>query len=683
MSADDDIVIIEPTPFTRAEESARGRGLVLKPIPVAIGTLFVILALATAFMFSARAVRFDVTPLPETFAVTDGFAYQLGERYLMLPGDYRVMATLEGYHPLNEIVSIDSEQDQEVLLTMAKLPGILTVTTEPDITAEVYIDQALLGTTPITLDAIEPGLHDISIVSERYMPYDTEIEIEGMRINQSLTASLEPAWAEIEIDSLPPNAAIVVDDNTLGETPASVELLRGRQQIQLQLPGYKVWQTSLSVVAGENQSLPTVRLVRSDGKVSVTTMPAGANVTIGGRYQGQTPLEVALPPGSSYAVSLTKAGYQNVERTINVRPEQDILLSAKLEPVLGVIRLLVEPKGGELFVDGVSMGEPSRRLQLTASNHDIEIIKEGYAPYQAVVTPRPGLAQQLLVRLQTEDEAKVAAISEQVAGSLGIEFKLIIGDKLSMGAGRREPGRRSNEIEKEVQLTRPYYLSAHEITNEQYMRFDASHNSGVLGRMVLTDSNRPVVNISWDSAVRFCNWLSAQDNLPPAYEQKSGRWRAVSPMTTGYRLPTEAEWAWAARYAAGPEPTRFPWGNAMPPTVVEANYADVTAQSMVPYYIADYNDTYRGPAPVGSYAPNEFGIFDLAGNVSEWIHDFYSIALSDGLLVDPMGPESGEHHVVRGSNYTHGRFSELRWTFRDYGKDPRPDVGFRIARFVD
>ncbi len=85
---------------------------------------------------------------------------------------------------------------------------------------------------------------------------------------------------------------------------------------------------------------------------------------------------------------------------------------------------------------------------------------------------------------------------------------------------------------------------------------------------------------------------------------------------------------------------------------------------------------------MGSFSANEFGINDLAGNAAEWVHDYYSIALSRELLVDPAGPQSGDYHVIRGSSYMHGRFSELRWTYRDYGDKPRPDVGFRIARYV-
>ncbi|MEX1237203.1 MAG: SUMF1/EgtB/PvdO family nonheme iron enzyme, partial [Pseudomonadales bacterium] len=408
-----------------------------------------------------------------------------------------------------------------------------------------------------------------------------------------------------------------------------------------------------------------------------------ANVTIGGQYRGQTPLSVELRPGNTYPIMLSRAGFEPVERTVTVQPDQDLVLETTLTPVLGVIRLFVEPGDARLYVDGNLIGTPLPRLELTARNHQIRITKDGYAPFETSVTPQPGRDQQLMVTLRTEEEARVAAIPERITAKGEIELKLILPGSLKMGAGRREPGRRSNEIEKDVQLTRPYYLGVHEVTNAWFTAFAPNHDSGTLGRSLLGAADRPVVNVSWQDAAEFCNWLSEQDGLPPAYEMKNGQWRAVVPMTTGYRLPTEAEWAWAARYAEGSNPTRFPWGDVMPPREVHANYADIAAQNMVPYHIAGYNDTYRGTAPVGSFAANAFGIYDLAGNVSEWIHDFYSMALPSGVLTDPTGPDQGEYHVVRGSNYTHGRFSELRWTFRDYGADARADTGFRIARYLE
>ena len=96
-------------------------------------------------------------------------------------------------------------------------------------------------------------------------------------------------------------------------------MLQGTRQLQIQKPGYKTWQSSIDVVAGNDKSLPRVALIRADGKVNVTTEPRGANVTIGGRYRGQSPLEVALAPGKSYTVLLSKVGYAPVKRSITVK----------------------------------------------------------------------------------------------------------------------------------------------------------------------------------------------------------------------------------------------------------------------------------------------------------------------------------------------------------------------------
>ncbi|MCB1693558.1 MAG: PEGA domain-containing protein [Pseudomonadales bacterium] len=685
MSADEENLVIEPATFQRASSGLRRRGFRLRPVPVAIAVAFLVLALVVTFIIGARAVRFNIDPRPASIEIVSGFiTYRLGERFLMWPGNYRVEARLPGYEVLDRTVTVGDDEDQDIAMSMVKLPGILHVSTDPGVDAEVFVDQQSIGNAPATMNVIAPGVHDIRIETARYKPYDTEVEIEGKRIEQSVVATLVPAWANVSVSTIPDGATLIVDGKEIaGESPLTVELLEGTREVRLRRPGYKTWESELKVTAGEDMSMPLVRLVRSDGKINIVTDPPGANVAIAGRYRGQTPLEVALPPGAAYEILLSKAGYEPLSRSIRVDAEADVALNATLQPVLGVLRLMVEPAGATLSVDGQVHGDPDTRLTLTARPHTIEVSKPGYATFTTTVNPQPGLAQQLMVHLQTEQEARVASIPDTIDAGDDISLRLILPGHLHMGAPRREPGRRSNEIEKDVELTRAYYLSINEITNEQFTKFMPNHDSGMLGRSVLTEPNRPVVNVSWEDAARFCNWLSERDGLSPAYVVRDGRLTGADPMTNGYRLPTEAEWAWAARYADGPNPTRFPWGDAMPPPVVSANYADETARAMVPYYIAGYNDNYRGPAPVGSFPANAFGIHDLAGNVSEWIHDFYSIELYPDPLTDPVGPQAGDYHVIRGSNYTHGQFGELRWTFRDYGKDGRPDVGFRIARYLE
>lgn len=86
---------------------------------------------------------------------------------------------------------------------------------------------------------------------------------------------------------------------------------------------------------------------------------------------------------------------------------------------------------------------------------------------------------------------------------------------------------------------------------------------------------------------------------------------------------------------------------------------------------------------MGTFSPNYHEIFDLAGNVAEWVHDFYGSAGSIGTETDPLGPEQGEFHVIRGSSWAHGNVTEMRLSFRDFGVEPRDDVGFRIARYLE
>jgi formylglycine-generating enzyme required for sulfatase activity len=601
----------------------------------------------------------------------------------MLPGEHTFTATKIGYHPLSTNLDVTSEPDQTFNFELLELPGKLTVVTEPETAGEVFLNQIASGSTPLNLDEIDPGLYDISIRSDRFLDYDSEITIIGRRQENTLVASLSPAWAMIGVETAPSGATISVEGEILGTTPATVEVLQGYRGIEITKPGYKMFSTNIDVSAGVDQALANIVLEKADGKIALRSTPAGANITVNGRYRGQTPLSLTLAPNQAYKLELSKAGYEPFTRDLELRPDQDLVLDESLQPILGVLRVAIEPENSTLYIDGVAQTDLNQRISLTAKPHDLRVSAPGYADYVATVTPHPGSTQQLVVRLQTEAEAAAAAIPTTIETSVGLALKLIIPDKLTMGAGRREPGRRSNEIQKQVELTRAFYLATTELTNLQYKAFDSGHDSGMLGRALLNDDNRPVVNVSWNDAARFCNWLSQQEGLPLAYKNVDGLMKPVTPMNTGYRLPTEAEWSWAARYASGPTPSRFPWGDAMPPATVSANYADESAANMVPYYISDYTDNYRGPSPVKTYTANEFGIYDLAGNVAEWIHDYYSLSIPRETLVDPAGPEHADYHVIRGSSYKHGRFSELRWTYRDYGLEPRADVGIRVARYLE
>lgn len=365
-----------------------------------------------------------------------------------------------------------------------------------------------------------------------------------------------------------------------------------------------------------------------------------------------------------------------------LKADEDLILSHKLIPIYGVVQLSIQPADAKVTVDGKKVSSKTR-LNLTAKPHTIAVSKPGFATQTSSVTPQVAFAQQLSITLLTEAEAALAAIPTSIETKSGPVLKLITPGKLSLGATRRESGRRSNEIQKQVLLTKRFYLAETEITNAQYKKFRTGHTPGILGRVNLDGDDRPVVRVSWQDAAAYCNWLSSQEGLEPAYVMKADGLLAAKSFNHGYRLPTEAEWVWAAKYANPNVVTRFPWGDNMPPSSVMANLADESAVSMVPYYIQNYKDNFRGPSPVKHYPANALGIYDLAGNVAEWVHDYYDVKIPTQLLTDPTGPSTGSQHVIRGSSYQHGRFSQLRWSYRDYSNQDRPDLGFRVARYLE
>ncbi|MCZ6890441.1 MAG: SUMF1/EgtB/PvdO family nonheme iron enzyme, partial [Gammaproteobacteria bacterium] len=342
------------------------------------------------------------------------------------------------------------------------------------------------------------------------------------------------------------------------------------------------------------------------------------------------------------------------------------------------------PDDVELWIDGRRSGFANRTIELSALPHQIELRKDGYAPYgPRTLTPQPGFTQEIKVRLLTFEEARLARLIPVIKTKLGQELVLLSPSPIQLGASRREPGRRANEVIRDVNLSRLFYLSKKEVTNAEYRQYEKNYSSGVFEEQDLDDDDQPVSRIEWEQAALYCNWLSKLDNLAPFYLIESGRVTGADPSSLGYRLPTEAEWSWTARTVEGSdELLLFPWGRKLPPPDRHGNYADRSASNLVGRIIFGYNDNYIASAPVGTYPATFRGIFDLGGNVAEWTHDFYEIP-EPGKSLNPLGPREGDYHVIKGSSWMHGTVTDLRFSFRDYGTEGRPDLGFRIAKFAE
>ena len=351
----------------------------------------------------------------------------------------------------------------------------------------------------------------------------------------------------------------------------------------------------------------------------------------------------------------------------------------------GTLTVNVQPSDATIYVDGRARGTGNTMLRLSSAPHRIEVRKSGYESWSRTVTPRPGYPQTMTARLRSHESIARESVALERTTAVGQTLRLVEGGTFTMGSSRSEQGRRANEVIVPVKLTRPFLIGIKEVTNREFAQFRENHDSGADVHASMAGDNNPVANVTWADAVQYCNWLSAREGLTPVYKEEFGEWVAIRPFPDGYRLPTEAEWVWAVRNQGGQGALKFGWGKDWPPRQGAGNYADRSAVDLVPSIIPTYDDGFASTAEGGKFPANAIGILDGAGNVAEWVNDFYTVP-TPGMttpLVDPLGPERGNSYVIRGSSWRHAGPTELRLAYRDYGNDARSDVGFRVARYAD
>jgi formylglycine-generating enzyme required for sulfatase activity len=272
-------------------------------------------------------------------------------------------------------------------------------------------------------------------------------------------------------------------------------------------------------------------------------------------------------------------------------------------------------------------------------------------PTTPTPTPAPAPAQQPAAPPQRPVPANMVRIQ---------------GGTFTMGSPANEVDRDDDEIQRQVTVS-SFYMGKYEVTQKEYQEIMGTNPS------IFKGDNLPVENIRWYEAIEYCNKRSQKEGLTPAYSiSGTGDNRTVTwnKNANGYRLPTEAEWEYACR--AGTT-TPFNTGNNI--TTRNANY-----DGNNPYNNNAKGEYRQKTTPVGSFAPNAWGLYDMHGNVWEWCWDWYG-AYSSGAQTDPVGASSESGRVYRGGSW--GSYADLvRSAYRSSNAPSyRYDsLGFRLVR---
>jgi len=405
-------------------------------------------------------------------------------------------------------------------------------------------------------------------------------------------------------ESEPPGAVVMVDGRMVcRSTPCTKSLSVGEHNVSMSLELYE--DTARTVRLSKKDKRVSLTLPALFGTVEVDTVPAGLPVAVDGKVVGNAPQSLRLDPGQHAIVVKDRCWQETGEQLVvqrNARRSVRINAMARM----GGLKLTAADEDGNdvegsVEVDGRVVGETPLAVKLPVCSREV-VVKAGARTWKQALSLR-----------EAQVSTVVAVLKKQASCPEGMVF--IPGGTFDMGSND------GDSDEKPV----------HRVTISGFCldRTEAAGSDGL-----------PIVNVSWDEAKAACE-------------------------RRGARLPTEAEWEFAARGTAG---RKYPWGNS-DPTCDKANISGCGGS------------TKRvGSLPAGA-TPE--GVLDLAGNVWEWVADYYNPYVS-GSQADPVYASASQYRVVRGGSFClNAAFARSANRYRDEPSWLLDYLGFRCARGAD
>ena len=654
--------------FARAKATRRRRILYVVP-----GVVIALLGVLVFFWIAAHKVVVGLGNLKSEVVLTalSGDVIPFPLQYFYVSSETAsIRVSAMGYEDkILSLTPLDASKTLLVSLDYAPVDAWLTPNVE--LTNPVWVmDGVIVSRSFIANLNLKPGNYHFKLVSKYRDAHEFVLEVEpGKPLKKSIEVVLGQK-IPYTITSIPSGARVKLNGDDVGHTPVSGEIAPGDAEVELVKDGYQQLNARISVRASDTVFNMEYKLQVQYHSVDVTYSPAVGRVFVDGKEVPKS-RKLATKAKGRTKIKYSADGYRSKTVEVDATTRR---VSLKLEPIYTELTLNANVPA-RVSIDGKHVGVTPMKQRIIARKRHLEFTASGYVPHAKELDLSPAASQTYSVDLQTWKEYNWSNSKPSYNHPDGLIFIRYRAQSVQVGAPRSQRGQRANELIRHVKFSRAFYLSQHEVTEGQFAQFNKNY-----GR----SSTKPATNISWNAAALYCNWLSQRENIASFYIVRGQQVTGFDATSLGYRLPTEAEWEYVAGKANKRKESVFVWGDKYDATSGAGNIADETAKGKVELYISGYNDGHSGSAPVGSQNREPSGMFDMSGNVTEWVHDVYSLTTPtpDKIYVDYMGLPQGQSHVVKGSNFMSASWTELRVAFKESLNEGRSDVGFRVAKYV-
>ena len=578
-----------------------------------------------------------------------------------------------GYKNINERIPAENRGNFHKVL-MSELPGTLNVSVDNiNKNTQWFLNNKFIFQGEKLETELLSGEYNLRVNNPFFEKKNLNVTIKKGE-STNLNVKLESIKGFLKLESKPNNAKVFINNQQIGITPTIFKDEGGEYNIEIKKENYETIKDKIVITNQNKVNQRDYILELIEAKIKISGKPKDGNLYING-INYQTDKFITLKSNKDYSLSFEKPGFKTQTINFKLIPNEKRIENINLLEEYGTVEIISQPEG-DIWINGKFSGKTPKIVKLRTNEQNIEIKKKNFRSVVSKILPKANKKKILNINLIDEEVAKLQEAELSYNNTIDIEMKLFNpnGDILQLGAKRYEKGQRANEILRKVSLTKPFYVSLHEISNQKYSIFK--------NRSPSKNDKFPVNNISWIEAAAFCNWLSKKEGLEEFYSIKRGRLNNFNPNSNGYRLLSEAEWEWLSRKANKKKATKFSWGDSF---IIPDNYlniADESAQVSQRNFIKDYDDSFENIAEVGSLQREISGLYDLSGNLSEWIHDYYTITFSEKIEQDPLGSKKGSSHVIKGANWASGTLTKIRPAYRENGINGNEKIGFRIARYL-